>query len=219
MQHPLPPQAAWSVLIFFGAIVVIVLAGFFPNLRVLPGGTKAVGMALVIEAVMLAAGAFMMLFCKPDVKKIVKSPVMEACVVSITCVFGVAWMSDSFIAANKDVFMQVAGSLAQVAPWLFTFILAGMSALLASQGATTRAIMPLGFALGINPWYLIAMFPAVNCLFILPTTGPALAAVGMDRSGTTYIGKYILNHSFQLPGLVMVAISVVTAFGLVSFFA
>lgn len=79
-------------------------------------------MALVIEAVMLAAGAFMMLFCKPDVKKIVKSPVMEACVVSITCVFGVAWMSDSFIAANKDVFMQVAGSLAQVAPWLFTFI-------------------------------------------------------------------------------------------------
>lgn len=128
-------------------------------------------------------------------------------------------MSDSFIAANKDVFMQVAGSLAQVAPWLFTFILAGMSALLASQGATTRAIIPLGFALGINPWYLIAMFPAVNCLFILPTTGPALAAVGMDRSGTTYIGKYILNHSFQLPGLVMVAISVVTAFGLVSFFA
>lgn len=94
-----------------------------------------------------------------------------------------------------------------------------MSALLASQGATTRAIMPLGFALGINPWYLIAMFPAVNCLFILPTTGPALAAVGMDRSGTTYIGKYILNHSFQLPGLVMVAISVVTASGLVSFFA
>lgn len=218
-DRKLPPQAAWSVLIFFGAIVVIVLAGFFPNLRVLPGGTKAVGMALVIEAVMLAAGAFMMLFCKPDVKKIVKSPVMEACVVSITCVFGVAWMSDSFIAANKDVFMQVAGSLAQVAPWLFTFILAGMSALLASQGATTRAIMPLGFALGINPWYLIAMFPAVNCLFILPTTGPALAAVGMDRSGTTYIGKYILNHSFQLPGLVMVAISVVTAFGLVSFFA
>ena len=139
------------MLIFFGAIVVIVLAGFFPNLRVLPGGTKAVGMALVIEAVMLAAVAFMMLFCKPDVKKIVKSPVMEACVVSITCVFGVAWMSDSFIAANKDVFMQVAGSLAQVAPWLFTFILAGMSALLASQGATTRAIMPLGFALGINP--------------------------------------------------------------------
>ncbi|WP_290149733.1 anaerobic C4-dicarboxylate transporter family protein [uncultured Parasutterella sp.] len=215
-NHKLPPQAAYSVLIFLGAIVVIVLAGFFPELRVLPGQTKAVGMSLVIESVMLAAGAIMMLVCKPDVKKIVKSPVLEAGVVSLGCVFGVAWMADSFIAANKDVFMSVAGQLAQAAPWLFSFILAGMSALLASQGATTRAIMPLGFALGINPWYLIAMFPAVNCLFILPTSGPALAAVGMDRSGTTYIGKYVINHSFQLPGILMVVIAVISAFGLVS---
>ena len=163
-NHKLPPQATYSVFIFLGAIIVIVLAGFFPELRVLPGQTKAVGMSLVIESVMLAAGAIMMLLCKPDVKKIVKSPVLEAGIVSLGCVFGVAWMADSFIAANKDVFMSVAGQLAQAAPWLFSFILAGMSALLASQGATTRAIMPLGFALGINPWYLIAMFPA---LFIL----------------------------------------------------
>lgn len=218
-NHKLPPQAAYSVFIFLGAIIVIVLAGFFPELRVLPGQTKSVGMSLVIEAVMLAAGAIMMLVCKPDVKKIVKSPVLEAGVVSLGCVFGVAWMADSFIAANKDVFMSVAGQLAQAAPWLFSFILAGMSALLASQGATTRAIMPLGFALGINPWYLIAMFPAVNCLFILPTSGPALAAVGMDRSGTTYIGKYVINHSFQLPGILMVVIAVISAFGLVSLVA
>lgn len=218
-NHKLPPQATYSVFIFLGAIIVIVLAGFFPELRVLPGQTKSVGMSLVIEAVMLAAGAIMMLVCKPDVKKIVKSPVLEAGVVSLGCVFGVAWMADSFIAANKDVFMAVAGQLAQAAPWLFSFILAGMSALLASQGATTRAIMPLGFALGINPWYLIAMFPAVNCLFILPTSGPALAAVGMDRSGTTYIGKYVINHSFQLPGILMVVIAVISAFGLVSLVA
>lgn len=218
-NHKLPPQATYSVFIFLGAIIVIVLAGFFPELRVLPGYTKAVGMSLVIESVMLAAGAIMMLLCKPDVKKIVKSPVLEAGIVSLGCVFGVAWMADSFIAANKDVFMSVAGQLAQAAPWLFSFILAGMSALLASQGATTRAIMPLGFALGINPWYLIAMFPAVNCLFILPTSGPALAAVGMDRSGTTYIGKYVINHSFQLPGILMVVIAVISAFGLVSLVA
>lgn len=218
-NHKLPPQATYSVFIFLGAIIVIVLAGFFPELRVLPGQSKAVGMSLVIESVMLAAGAIMMLLCKPDVKKIVKSPVLEAGIVSLGCVFGVAWMADSFIAANKDVFMSVAGQLAQAAPWLFSFILAGMSALLASQGATTRAIMPLGFALGINPWYLIAMFPAVNCLFILPTSGPALAAVGMDRSGTTYIGKYVINHSFQHPGILMVVIAVISAFGLVSLVA
>lgn len=139
--------------------------------------------------------------------------------VSLGCVFGIAWMADSFIAANKETFMAVAGSLANAAPWLFAFVLAGMSALLSSQGATTRAIMPLGFALGINPWFLVAMFPAVNCLFVLPTTGPALAAVGMDRSGTTHIGKYVFNHSFQLPGLLMVFIAVCSAFAIVSIVA
>ncbi len=213
---PLPKKAYWSVGIFAAAIAVIVLAGFFPELRVLHGQTKAVGMSLVIEAVMLGAGAVMCLLCKPDMSKVAKSPVMNACIVSITAVFGIAWLADSFIAANKDVFMTIAGQFAQSAPWVFAFVLGGMSALLASQGATTRAIMPLGFALGINPYYLIAMFPAVNCLFILPTNGPALAAVGMDRSGTTRIGKYVLNHSMQIPGLLMVFIAVCTGFAIVT---
>jgi anaerobic C4-dicarboxylate transporter-like protein len=215
-DRELPREAKWSVLIFLAAILIIVISGFFPNLRILPGQTKPIGMSLVIEAVMLAGGAVMCLLCKPDMQKVAKSPVLNAAVVAVACVFGIAWMADSFIAANKDVFMTIAGSLAQAAPWLFTFVLAGMSALLASQGATTRAIMPLGFALGINPWYLVAMFPAVNCLYVLPTSGPALAAVGMDRSGTTYIGKFVFNHSFQLPGLLMVFIAVCSAFAIVS---
>lgn len=214
-EKALPPAAKWSVLIFFGAIAVIVLAGFFPELRVLRGQTKSVSMSLVIECVMLTAGALMFLLCKPSVAKVAKSEILNAGVVSISAVFGIAWMSDSFIAANSKVFMEVAGALAQSAPFLFAFILAIMSALLTSQGATTRAVMPLGFALGINPMLLVAMFPAVNCLFILPITGPALAAVGMDRSGTTYIGKYVLNHSFQFPGIVMVAVAVAVGYAMV----
>jgi anaerobic C4-dicarboxylate transporter-like protein len=214
-ERELPAAAKWSVLIFFGAIAIIVVAGFFPELRVLRGQTKAVSMSLVIECVMLAAGALMCLVCKPDVGKIAKSQVLNAGVVSIAAVFGIAWMSDSFIAANSKVFMEVAGELAQSVPVLFAVILAVMSALLTSQGATTRAVMPLGFALGINPMLLVAMFPAVNCLFILPITGPALAAVGMDRSGTTYIGKYVLNHSFQFPGIVMVVVAVAVGYAMV----
>ena len=214
-ERELPAAAKWSVLIFFGAIAIIVVAGFFPELRVLRGQTTAVSMSLVIECVMLAAGALMCLVCKPDVGKIAKSQVLNAGVVSIAAVFGIAWMSDSFIAANAKVFMEVAGELAQSIPVLFAVILAVMSALLTSQGATTRAVMPLGFALGINPMLLVAMFPAVNCVFILPITGPALAAVGMDRSGTTYIGKYVLNHSFQFPGIVMVVVAVAVGYAMV----
>lgn len=212
---PLPKQAKWSVLIFFGAIVVIVLAGFFPELRELPGQTKQVSMSLVIECVMLAAAAVMCMCCKPNVDKVAHSSILHAGVVSLGCVFGIAWMSDSFISANSKVFLEVAGGLAQSAPYLFALILAGMSALLTSQGATTRAIMPLGFALGINPYLLVAMFPAVNCLFILPITGPALAAVGMDLSGTTRIGHYVLDHSFQLPGILSTLVAVAVGYAMV----
>lgn len=134
---------------------------------------------------------------------------------SIGCVFGISWMSDSFITSNSKVFLEVAGGLAQSAPYLFTLILAGMAALMTSQGATTRAIMPLGFALGINPYFLVAMFPAVNCIFFLPITGTALATIGMDLSGTTRIGKYVLNHSFQMPCLVSIFVAVVVGYALV----
>ncbi len=211
-DRPLPSTAKWSVLIFFGAIVVIVLAGFFPELRIPHGQTKSISMSLVIEATMLTAGALMFIVCKPDASKIARSDVMNACILSLSAVFGIAWMSDSFIAANSKVFMDLAGAVAQSAPYLFAVILAVMSALLTSQGATTRAVMPLGFVLGINPMLLVAMFPAVNCLFLLPITGPALAAIGMDRSGTTGIGKYIINHSFLFPGIFMVAIAVAVGY-------
>lgn len=207
-EKPLKKGAKVSVLVFLLGVALIVLTGFFPSLRTLPNG-KAVGMSLVIEMVMLAGAAVNVALFHPSMDETAKSPVLRAGVVSIGAVFGIAWIADSFIGANRGFFMEVAGSLAAQAPWLFAFVLFLMSALLTSQGATTRAIMPLGLTLGIPVPLLIAMFPAVNGLFLLPISGPALSAVGFDRSGTTKIGKYVLNHSFQVPGIVMTVVAVV----------
>ena len=41
-----------------------------------------------------------------------------------------------------------------------------------------------------------------------------LAAINMDRSGTTRIGKYLLNHSFMIPGWIGVIVSTIVAYGL-----
>jgi anaerobic C4-dicarboxylate transporter len=82
--------------------------------------------------------------------------------------------------------------------------------LLYSQAATTRALMPLGMALGIPPQFLIAMFPSVNGYFFIPTYGSLIAAINFDLSGTTKIGKYVLNHSFMIPGLVATSVAVIT---------
>ena len=123
---------------------------------------------------------------------------------------GLAWLGDSFIAANKDVIVPAIGDWAKVAPWTFAFGLFLASVLLYSQAATTRALMPLGIALGIPPQFLIAMFPSVNGYFFIPTYGSLIAAINFDLSGTTKIGKYVLNHSFMIPGLVATSVAVFT---------
>ena len=99
-------------------------------------------------------------------------------------------------------------------PWTFAFGLFFASVLLYSQAATTRALMPLGIALGIPPQFLIAMFPSVNGYFFIPTYGSLIAAINFDLSGTTKIGKYVLNHSFMIPGVVATAVAVITGLSL-----
>ena len=103
-------------------------------------------------------------------------------------------------------------------PWLFALALFVMSILLYSQAATVRAIMPLGVALGLSPWMLIALFPAVNGYFFIPNYPTLVAAINFDRTGTTRIGKYILNHSFMMPGMVATIVAVCTGLLLIQFY-
>src|SRR5690606_37764237 len=103
-------------------------------------------------------------------------------------------------------------------PWQFSFILFFMSMLFVSQTATIRALMPLGLALGIPAITLLAASPAVNGLFFIPNYPTILAAINLDRTGTTRIGKFVLNHSFMIPGLIATSMAVIIAFGLVKYF-
>ena len=183
-------------------MALVVLFGFFPALRTLPGAKSALQMPVVIEIVMMAVAAVMLLITKVDVDEIPKTSTLRAGVVAVIGIFGLAWLGDSFIAAHKDVIVPAIGQWAEQAPWTFAFGLFFASVLLYSQAATTRALMPLGMALGIPPQFLIAMFPSVNGYFFIPTYGSLIAAINFDLSGTTKIGKYVLNHSFMIPGLV-----------------
>ena len=152
----------------------------------------------------------MLLVTKVSVDEIPKTATLRAGVVAVIGIFGLAWLGDSFIAAHKDVIVPAIGKWAEQAPWTFAFGLFFASVLLYSQAATTRALMPLGMALGIPPQFLIAMFPSVNGYFFIPTYGSLIAAINFDLSGTTKIGKYVLNHSFMIPGVVATAVAVTT---------
>ena len=209
-RPPLKGSARLSAMIFLTGVALVVLFGFFPSLRTLPGAKAALGMPIVIEIVMMSVAALMLLATKVDVDDVPKTATLRAGVVAVIGIFGLAWLGDSFISANKAVIVPAIGDWAQAAPWTFAFGLFFASVLLYSQAATTRALMPLGMTLGIPPQFLIAMFPSVNGYFFIPTYGSLIAAINFDLSGTTRIGKYVLNHSFMVPGLVATSVAVVT---------
>ena len=194
-------SAKLSVILFIAATVLIVLFGSIPSMRPTFDG-RTLGMPSLIEILMLTTAAIILLVTKTSGAKAAQGSVFSAGMQAVIAIFGVAWMGDTFINGNLA---QLTGSIESIVtemPWLFGVALFVMSILLYSQAATVRAIMPLGIALGLNPMLLIALFPAVNGYFFIPNYPTIVAAINFDRTGTTKIGKYILNHSFMMPGLV-----------------
>ncbi len=208
-----------SVLIFLTATLSIVLFGSFETLRpqhVIDGATVIVGMPVIIEIIMLSAAALILLITKTDGIKAAQGSVFGAGMQAVIAIFGIAWMGDTFLQSNMEVLKTSIEGIVTEMPWLFGIALFVMSILLYSQAATIRALLPLGIALGISPLLLIAMFPAVNGYFFIPNYPTVVAAINFDRTGTTRIGKYILNHSFMMPGIIATAVSVGIGFLLVS---
>ncbi|SFH56645.1 anaerobic C4-dicarboxylate transporter DcuA/anaerobic C4-dicarboxylate transporter DcuB [Tindallia magadiensis] len=205
-------KAKISVLLFLLGTISIVFFGSFDQLRPVFEDGSVMGMATIIQVIMLSVAALNILVCKADVEKVASGGVFKAGSVAIVAIFGIAWLGDSFFSAHIDTIQPSIEGMVESAPWVFAFALFIMSILLNSQAATTAALMPVGLAIGISPMLLIAMFPAVNGYFFLPNYGPIIAAIGFDRTGTTKIGKYIFNHSFMIPGLLATVASLVIGF-------
>ena len=201
-------QARLSVIIFIVATLLIVLFGSIPGLRPSFDG-KVMDMPSLIEILMLSAAALILIILRTDGIKATQGSVFPAGMQAVIAIFGIAWMGDTFINGNiTELTGSIEGIVRQM-PWLFGVALFVMSILLYSQAATVRAIVPLGIALGISPMMLIALFPAVNGYFFIPNYPTVIAAINFDRTGTTGIGKWVLNHSFMMPGLVATIVSIV----------
>lgn len=218
-------NAVGSVCVFLAAAAGIVAFGLFPALRPYfqsndaSGETVVLGMPEIIQLLMYAsAGVTMLAFgAKPD--DAIKSKVGQAGVVAVISIIGLGWLGSCFFEGNREV---IVGSLSEIVrehSWIFALGMFALSVLLFSQAATVAAMVPVGIALSLSPAHLIAFFPAVNGYFFLPTYGTIVAAIAFDQTGTTRIGKYVLNHSFMLPGLVSTASAILIGLGLSALFA
>ena len=166
-------------------------------------------MPSMIMMIMLAATGLIILFCKTTAAQVTKASLFASAGQATIAVFGVVWMSSTFMDHNAEVIESTLGKLVTSYRWAFALALFTLSILLFSQAATTKTLVPLGLALGLPPAYLIGIFPSVYGHFFIPGYPTLLAAIQFDRTGTTHIGKYVLNHSFMLPGIVTTVTAVV----------
>ena len=214
-EKVLPGTARTSALMFLLGVGLVVAAGLFPILRptILKAGESGpLDMATTIQIVMLSMAALILAVTRVPSGNVPRTASSQAGVTAVIGIFGLAWLGDTFIKANEKLIIGQIGDLTTAYPVVFAAGLFFASVLLFSQAATTRALMPLGISLGLPPESLIASWPAVNGYFFLPTYGTIIAAINFDRSGTTRIGRFVLNHSFMLPGLVATVTAIIVAF-------
>jgi anaerobic C4-dicarboxylate transporter DcuB len=202
----------WTAMwIFLGAIAVVAILGAFPGMRPAFGG-KPLSMVLTIQMFMLLAGALIILFTKTDASTIGKTEVFRAGMIAVVAVFGIAWMADTVFEAHLPELKLALTDLVKTQPWTYAIALLLVSKLVNSQAAAISAMVPVGLAIGVPPGYIVAFAAASYGYYILPTYPSDLAAIQFDRSGTTRIGKYVINHSFILPGLIGVSTSCLIGF-------
>ena len=175
-------------------------------------GTIALKMNLVIQIVMISAAALMIIFCKAAPKKAVAGPVWQSGMVAVVAIYGIAWLADTYFSNYMDEMQDMLAGVVKAYPWSIAFVFFMVSVLINSQGAVVVAMLPLAYKLGIPGPVLLGVFPAVYGYFFIPNYPSDIATVNFDRSGTTVIGKYLLNHSFMMPGLICVFTSTIVAY-------
>lgn len=217
--HP-SKYAKYSVLAFLLGVLLVVVFGSVPSLRpsfMIDGEMTQMKMPEIIEILMMAIASLILIIGKADVKKAVTGNIFGAGMNAMVSIFGIAWMGDTFFNGNLDFFKTHIAGLVTQYPFLFAIALFIMSIMLFSQAATVRTLYPLGIGLGLSPLALVAMFPAVNGYFFIPNYPTEVAAINFDRTGTTRIGKYVLNHSFQLSGFITTIVSIGIGYLIITF--
>ncbi|WP_368920892.1 anaerobic C4-dicarboxylate transporter family protein, partial [Providencia vermicola] len=165
-----------------------------------------------ILIIMLSVATLITILCRVSTDSILNSSTFKAGMSACICILGVAWLGDTFVQHNIDWIKATAGDLIHEHSWMLAVIFFFCSALLYSQAATAKALMPMALALHVSPLTAIASFSAVSGLFILPTYPTLVAAVQMDDTGTTRIGRFVFNHPFFIPGTIAVILAVTFGF-------
>ncbi|MBO7562621.1 MAG: anaerobic C4-dicarboxylate transporter [Bacteroidales bacterium] len=220
LDKTISKSAKASVYVFLGALLVIVFFAFCQMFHVDKNGESITlaqhmgipKMNIIIQIIMLTAAAANIMFCKAEPKKAVGGAVWQSGMVAVVAIYGIAWLADTYFSNYLDQMKVMLAGLVESYPWSIAFVFFLVSVLINSQGAVVVAMLPLAYELGIAGPVLLGILPSVYGYFFIPNYPSDIATVNFDRSGTTVIGKYLLNHSFMIPGLISVAVSTIIGY-------
>ena len=217
LDKEITKSAKASVFIFLGALLVIVGFAFCQMIHVADGQSlaKAINlpkMNICIQIIMLVAAACNIIFCKVNLPNTVSGSVWKSGMVAVIAIYGIAWLADTYFGNYMEEMKGMLTNLVTNYPWSIAFVFFLVSVLINSQGAVVVAMLPLAYELGIAGPVLLGVLPSVYGYFFIPNYPSDIATVNFDRSGTTVIGKYLLNHSFMMPGLICVTVSTIVGY-------
>lgn len=206
IEHPVPPGGATAAWIFIIGTLVVVVMGLFSGLR--PSFPNAEGvptplsMTIVIEMVMFTVALVIILVRHVKPSAVVEQPLLRAGYVAAVALFGIAWMADTFIAANEETIIKPLGELIKDNPLLLAVALFIVAGLTTSQSATTNTLIPIALSAGLAPGVITAMWPSLIGVWLFPANGQQIASVETDRTGSTKLTQVPIWHSFTIPMLV-----------------
>lgn len=218
-EKKLAPTAVLSAGLFLAGVAVIVFFGLFENLRPVigtddNGDPLHLSVTVIIEVTMGIIAALIFVFCKVKAADVPKQPTFPAGIVGAIALFGIAWLANTFVAANQTLIVDglgsvVSGSSAFLGALLFALALFAVAMLTTSQSSATNAIVPIGITIGLPATLLVGLWPATMGIYTLPANGSQVATVAFDQTGTTRMGKFVVDHSFQLPNLVYIGTAII----------
>ncbi|GLP95706.1 anaerobic C4-dicarboxylate transporter [Paraferrimonas sedimenticola] len=208
------PGAKRSVAIFLMGILLVVAYATAISDKVGLISDPILSRDQAIMCFMLSIATLISLVCRFDVAQITNAATFKSGMSACVCVLGVAWLGDTFVSNHLSDIQALSGDVLSDYPWMLAVVMFFASMLLYSQAATTKALMPAALAMGVDPVAAIAAFAAVSALFVLPTYPTLIAAVEMDDTGSTRIGRWVFNHPFVIPGLLTIVLAVAFGFAI-----
>ena len=205
-------SAVPALAIFLASLVLVVTYATLTSKQLGIIKNAPMDSTAAIMGIMLVTAAAICLVARKPTASIATQDTFRAGMTAAICIMGLAWLGNVFVNNYMDVIKEALSGPLHAAPWLAAVFFYFAAPLMFSHAATTTAFMPVMVKLALPAVALVASYPAVANYYLLPNYPTTVAAIQMDDTGSTRVGKLVFDHPFVLPGTAAIIVTVILGF-------